>query len=77
MSPDPRPMPYIKRAPARRMERAAINDISTYTITLNVYVRSHYSRTVCVLPARCLITTRDLTLILPAIEALLGPVELI
>jgi hypothetical protein len=61
MSPDPRPTPYIKRAPGRRMEGAAINDISIHTTTLNVYVRSHYSRTVYALPAHCLITTRDLT----------------
>ena len=61
MSPDPRPLPYIKRAQGRRMEGAAINDISTYITTLDVYVRSHYSRTVYVLPAHCLITTRDLT----------------
>ena len=61
MSPDPRPMPYIKRAPRRRMEGAAINDISTYITTIYVYVGSRPSRIVCVLPARCLITTRDLT----------------
>ena len=55
-------MPYIKRAPGRRMEGAAINDVFTYTTAIHVYVRSQPSRIVCGLPARRLITTRDLTL---------------
>ena len=44
------------------MERAAINDISTDITTLDGYARSHYSRIDYVLPAHCLITTRDLTI---------------
>jgi hypothetical protein len=65
-------MPYIKRAPGRRMEGAAINDVFTYTTAIHVYVRSQPSRIVCGLPARRLITTRDLTVFVPIVSLTLN-----